>query len=211
MQVKLLRAVQEKSVRPVGSSTEVPVDVRIISATHRDLSKEVSNGNFRQDLYYRINVIQLIVPPLRERAADIPKLADHFITSIAKQWGVTKPAMSKEALNALREYSFPGNVRELENTLERAIALCESDTIAFEHLQLPERGTGGITANDDNVLLRDDMPLEDQLTDIEKQAILQALEETRRNKTAAAKKLGMSFRSLRYRLKKLGLDEEQER
>lgn len=214
MQVKLLRAIQEKTIRPVGSATELAVDVRIISATHKDLSKEVATGRFRQDLFYRINVIQLGVPALRERRADIPLLVEFFIKRIAKAWGIENPAISKQALQSLYEYPFPGNVRELENTLERALTLCEKNTIELEHLQLPEYNNNA--SRDENIksnrgdtkLLPKGIALEEHLSDIEKQAILQALEDTKWNRTAAAKKLGMTFRSLRYRLKKLGLDEE---
>ena len=214
MQVKLLRAIQEKAIRPVGSSTELAVDARIISATHKDLSKEVSAGRFRQDLFYRINVIQLSVPALRERREDIPLLVDFFIKRITKEWNIDKPAISKAAMDALFYYPFPGNVRELENTIERALTLCEKNTIDLEHLQLPEINKNisveysSQTDRDDTQLLPKGIALEEHLSDIEKQAILQALEDTKWNRTAAAKKLGMTFRSLRYRLKKLGLDDE---
>jgi two-component system response regulator PilR (NtrC family) len=221
MQVKLLRAIQEKAVRPVGSSSEQTVDVRILSATHKDLAHEVEQNNFRQDLFYRINVIQLKVPSLRERSEDIPLLADFFINKISKEWGIGKPSLSDDALKALNNYAFPGNVRELENSLERAITLCDNGKIAIEHLQLPNGSSGTlnnsasagtpselIAQRSSNEQLPPGVALEDHLSDIEKQAILKALDETKWNRTAAAKKLGMSFRSLRYRLKKLGLDQE---
>ncbi|HET8731455.1 MAG TPA: sigma-54 dependent transcriptional regulator, partial [Moraxellaceae bacterium] len=137
MQVKLLRAIQEKSVRPVGSPREVPVNVRIVSATHRDLAVEVAAGRFRQDLFYRINVIQLKVPPLRERGDDILYLAQSFLKRIAADWGIPEPTFSDEARAALRHYAFPGNVRELQNILERALTLCDHGVILPEHLQLP--------------------------------------------------------------------------
>ncbi len=212
MQVKLLRAIQEKAIRPVGSAQEKNVDVRILSATHKKLDLEVENGNFRQDLFYRINVIELRAPSLRERVEDIPLLANYFIEKISKEWGIDKPKLSAKALKALQNYSFPGNVRELENTLERALTLFEDNTIEVDHLQLrtinkpppPEL----IAQRDKSEPVPEGIALEDHLSDIEKKAILQALEETKWNRTAAAKKLGMSFRSLRYRLKKLGLDKE---
>lgn len=215
MQVKLLRAIQEKSVRPVGSSHEEAIDVRVLSATHKNLADEVERGNFRQDLFYRINVIQLQVPSLRERSSDIPLLIEYFINKISNEWKIEKPSISKQALQALNDYAFPGNVRELENTLERAITLCDNNQINVEHLQLPNfeknlaqedmttRRAAGVSEN-----LPSGIALEDHLNDIEKIAILKALDETKWNRTAAAKKLGMSFRSLRYRLKKLGLDQD---
>jgi two-component system response regulator PilR (NtrC family) len=199
MQVKLLRAIQEKAVRPIGAQRETHVDVRILSATHKNLAHLVREGRFREDLYYRINVIELQVPSLRERPEDIPELVAHIIERLARQLGGSMPHLSTEALDALRAYDFPGNVRELENILERAITLCESDVITPAELGLPERSqdedddTGG--AN-----------LDDYVNEREKEAILKALEQTRHNKTAAARLLGISFRALRYRLKKLGLD-----
>ncbi len=211
MQVKLLRAIQEKAVRPVGGQREIATDVRILSATHKDLAKLVDQGDFRQDLFYRINVIQVSVPPLRERREDIGGLAQHFLQSLATDWQMDLPRLSPNAQKALENYQFPGNVRELENILERAVTLCDDEVITPEHLQLP---TDGVPVTRVNPTIGDrSLPefvdgdsLEDYLTDIEKQAILRALEDTRWNRTAAAKKLGMSFRSLRYRLKKLGLD-----
>ncbi|HEX4869786.1 MAG TPA: sigma-54 dependent transcriptional regulator [Moraxellaceae bacterium] len=209
MQVKLLRAIQEKSVRPVGSPREVPVNVRIVSATHRDLATEVAAGRFRQDLFYRINVIQLKVPPLRERGDDILYLAQSFLKRLATDWGVPEPVLGEDARAALRRYAFPGNVRELQNILERALTLCDQGTIQPEHLQLPEhapvpeaREAGAAAVEPFSG------SLEDYLVEIEKSAILKALEETRWNRTAAARKLGMTFRSLRYRLKKMGLDDD---
>ncbi len=215
MQVKLLRAIQEKAIRPVGAQEETPVDVRILSATHQDLSALVDKNLFRQDLFYRINVIQLHVPALRERAADIPLLVEFFINKISGEWQIEKPEVAPETLAILQNYAFPGNVRELENTLERAITLCESGILKPEHLQLSASGTGNLHApdisasdNKENTQLPKGIALEEHLSDIEKQAILTALEQTKWNRTAAAKKLGMSFRSLRYRLKKLGLDDD---
>jgi two-component system response regulator PilR (NtrC family) len=199
MQVKLLRAIQEKAVRPVGSQQEVPVDVRILSATHKDLSQLVSEGAFRQDLYYRINVIELKVPALRERHEDIVILAEHFLQRLSRQNQVTVPRLDPSAMESLQRYHFPGNVRELENILERALTLCENDTIEADDLQLPDDDQ----ANDEQASAK---PLEPWLEGLEKEAIVKALEQTRYNKTAAAKLLGISFRALRYRLKKLGID-----
>ncbi len=201
MQVKLLRAIQEKSVRPVGAQTELPVDVRILSATHKNLQQLVEEGEFRQDLFYRINVIDLKVPSLHERKDDIPQLADHFLTKIAHQAGLEKPRLSDEALEALIHYPFPGNVRELENILERAFTLCEGETITEEDLQLP-----AAAQSSDPTPAPAEQPLDSYLDNRQKEAIQQALKKTKYNKTAAAKLLGISFRQLRYRLKKLGID-----
>lgn len=204
MQVKLLRAIQEKAVRPVGTQQEESVDVRLLCATHRDLAAEVAAGNFRQDLFYRINVIELKVPPLRERREDIPLLARHILQRLAQRNQDNSATLSPQARERLLNYRFPGNVRELENILERAYTLCEGDRIEAEDIQLsstpvsPDSSTADIDQIDS---------LEDYLDEIERKALEQALEETRWNKTAAAKRLGLTFRSLRYRLKKLGLDD----
>jgi two-component system response regulator PilR (NtrC family) len=199
MQVKLLRAIQEKSVRPVGAQMEMPVDVRILSATHKNLARLVEEGQFRQDLYYRINVIELHVPGLHERREDIPQLAQHFLTKIGNEVELDVPELSPQALQALMDYPFPGNVRELENILERAFTLCEGDLIEREDLQLPD-------TSHDKPTLQQEQPLNSYLDTHEKEAIQQALERSRYNKTAAAKLLGISFRQLRYRLKKLGIE-----
>ncbi|GAB6388215.1 sigma-54-dependent transcriptional regulator [Stutzerimonas marianensis] len=203
MQVKLLRAIQEKAVRAVGGAKEVVVDVRILCATHKDLAAEVSAGRFRQDLYYRLNVIELRVPPLRERREDIAQLADTMLRRLAQECGDTPARLHPDALAKLQSYRFPGNVRELENMLERAYTLCEDDQIKAGDLRLadaPGVGDGGEAS-----LARIDN-LEDHLEEVERKLIMQALEETRWNRTAAAQRLGLSFRSMRYRLKKLGLD-----
>ena len=221
MQVKLLRAIQEKSIRPIGTQKEVSVDIRILSATHKDLSIEVEGGHFRQDLFYRINVIQLTVPPLRDRKEDIPILAEHFIQRLSREWQMAAPTLTSCAKGALFAYTFPGNVRELENILERALTLCDASDITAENLQLPsaqitETGTAELTgptvtpAAAPSTSLPEGHTLETYLTDMEKNIILHALDETRWNRTAAAKKLGMTFRSLRYRLKKLELDDDKE-
>ncbi len=197
MQVKLLRAIQEKVIRPVGSQSENRVDVRILSATNCDLSERVKQGVFRQDLLYRINVIELKVPSLRERAEDIPILIDHILEKMVLDSGHMKPKISKEAEALIKSYHFPGNIRELENILERAVTLCTDNLIKKEDIQLSE-----ISKKEEN----SKSALDSMLDDIEKQKIVEALEKTRWNKTAAAKLLGISFRALRYRLEKLGLD-----
>lgn len=199
MQVKLLRAIQEKKVRPVGMQKEEPVDVRIISATHKNLAELVAQGEFRQDLFYRINVIELHIPALRERREDIALLAEHMLESIARQNGLKKASIEKQALENLSRYDFPGNVRELENILERALTLCDGNRISGEDILLPDSA-------DETPLADQALPLESYLERMEREAIIRALDETRWNRTAAAKKLGISFRQLRYRLDKLGID-----
>ena len=202
LQVKLLRAIQEKKIRPVGEQREIAVDVRVLSATHKDLAKMVQEGSFRQDLYYRINVIELSLPPLRARPSDIPQLTAHLLKGLSSNNGIPTPQLSDSALHALKNYYFPGNVRELENILERALALHEGDTIQADDLNLPI----GLELAAAEEFDAEKMSLESYLEDIEKKALSSALEENRWNKTATAKYLGMSFRSLRYRLKKLGLE-----
>ncbi len=226
MQVKLLRAIQEKQVRPVGAADEIATDVRILCATHKNLELEVSEGRFRQDLFYRLNVIQLSVAPLRERREDIAQLTQHLLHKLATDIGLTAPTLSANALRILENYHFPGNVRELENILERAFTLCDSNIIDTQDLQL--RGhdhpfdngsektyaTNKSSARSNNVQL--DYParcaeyssLDEYLQDVEKEILCHALEQAKWNKTLAAKQLGISFRSLRYRLQKLGLDDE---
>lgn len=203
MQVKLLRAIQEKAVRAVGGAVEIAVDVRILCATHKDLASEVAAGRFRQDLYYRLNVIELRVPPLRERREDIALLADNMLRRLAQECGDSPARLQPEALAKLQSYRFPGNVRELENMLERAYTLCEGDVIKASDLRLAD--APGATDGGDASLAQIDN-LEDHLEEVERKLIMQALEETRWNRTAAAQRLGLSFRSMRYRLKKLGLD-----
>ncbi|MBX8495685.1 sigma-54 dependent transcriptional regulator [Pseudomonas cichorii] len=203
MQVKLLRAIQEKSIRSVGGQQEQVVDVRILCATHKDLNAEVAAGRFRQDLYYRLNVIELRVPPLRERREDIDQLVSSVLQRLAANCGLTSARLHPQALETLKSYRFPGNVRELENMLERAYTLCENDEIHASDLRLAESGT---PQEHDGHNLADIDNLEDYLESIERKLILQALEETRWNRTAAAQRLSLSFRSMRYRLKKLGLD-----
>lgn len=203
MQVKLLRAIQEKAVRAVGGQTENVVDVRILSATHKDLAAEVAAQRFRQDLYYRLNVIELRVPCLRERREDIPLLATSVLARLAQGSGQPAAQLTPAALETLKGYRFPGNVRELENMLERAYTLCEDDRIEASDLRLSETASS-VETGEPSLAQIDN--LEDYLESVERKLILQALEETRWNRTAAAQRLNMSFRSMRYRLKKLGLD-----
>ncbi len=212
MQVKLLRAIQEKAIRPVGSEHEVAVDIRVLSATHRDLAQEVQKETFRNDLYYRINVIQIDLPPLRQRQSDIGLLSDHFLSRFAQQSGLRAPLLETAALTALQEYAFPGNVRELENILERAFTLCEEDIITRDDLQLPNTptNTSSSALNSTGSDFQSIDNLDAYLEDIERDVISAALEECRWNRTAAAQRLGISFRSFRYRLKKLGLDNSEE-
>ena len=198
MQVKLLRALQEKRVRKVGSVTEEAVDLRVICATHRNLKDCVDKGVFRQDLYYRLNVIELRMPPLRERMDDIPVLVDSLLLKLV---GEGHPRLSEAAKAALQTYSFPGNVRELENILERATALAGGEVIEADDLQLSLADTlAGETPG------RGSESLDDYLNRLERQAILEALQQTEGNRTAAARQLGVTFRSLRYRLERLGIE-----
>lgn len=203
MQVKLLRAVQERAVRPVGAETEVPVNVRIISATHKNLNDLVNQGAFRQDLYYRLNVIEVRTPPLRERADDIPLLSEHILSRMARESGLdAPPKLDSAAQRQLREYNFPGNVRELENILERAITLCDGKLITANDLQL--RPSAPVQFS--STVSSENAALGEHIEEIEKRAIREALEKARYNKTRAAELLGMSFRSLRYRIKKLNIE-----
>jgi len=200
MQVKLLRVIQEKAVRTVGAAQEKPVDVRILSASHKNLVQLVANGAFREDLYYRINVIELTIPSLRERKEDIPLFIDQLLHNLADKMGMELPSIDEKAITTLQDYHFPGNVRELENILERAIALSDNNTITTHDLHLK--------AVTNNETAASDMPATEpmNLAGQERQSIMQALEQTRWNKTAAAKLLGLSLRQLRYRLQKLDIE-----
>lgn len=203
MQVKLLRAIQERRVRRVGDVSEDPVDVRLISASHQDLAQAVAEGRFRQDLFYRLNVIEMRMPPLGERREDIPQLAWYIAGRLAREIGAAAPEITPAAMTALQQYSFPGNVRELENILERACALGDGAAIDTDDLCLqPQAALAEVGADSG------DLPLQDYLDKVESEAILKALEATRGNKTAAARKLGVTFRSLRYRVDRLGLDKD---
>ncbi len=200
MQVKLLRAIQEKRVRKVGATTEDPVDVRIVCATHQNLAALVEAGKFRQDLYYRLAVIELRMPPLRECREDIPLLADAILARLGGEGAAARPRLAKPALDALLAYDFPGNARELENVLERAIALSGSAEIQPDDLQLaPPAAVAEPRAPNAK------WPLQEYLDRLEREAILEALDKTRFNRTAAAKLLGITFRALRYRMERLGI------
>jgi two-component system response regulator PilR (NtrC family) len=221
MQVKLLRVIQEKTVRPIGEQREAPIDVRILSATHKNLADLVAQARFREDLFYRINVIELRVPALRERAEDIPDLADAIVRKLARRLGIEPPVLTPQAIDVLQNFQFPGNVRELENVLERALALCDQKRIDVTDMQLravarsenapplaPDtiaqmRALGAPSASPPEASRS---ALGEQLEDVERAAIVKALEAARYNKTAAAKALGMTFRALRYRIKKLGIE-----
>jgi two-component system response regulator PilR (NtrC family) len=205
MQVKLLRVIQEKTVRRLGDTTEQPVDFRVISATHQNLHDKVQANEFRQDLFYRLNVIELKMPSLREIPEDIAQMAQDILARIARPGRSAPISLSQEALNALAAYDFPGNVRELENILERAVALCEGDTLRAADLYLtPERAHSA--ARTSTLSAERTLPLHEFLDQIEREQIVKALEQTRFNKTAAAKVLGITFRSLRYRLDRLGIE-----
>ncbi|HDY84087.1 hypothetical protein LCGC14_0715140 [marine sediment metagenome] len=209
MQVKLLRAIQEKTIRPVGSHEEISVDVRILSATHKDLAEGVKQGSFREDLFYRLHVIELIVPPLRERRADIILLAKHILQYLAKKNLMMAPELDEQAISALNHYAFPGNVRELENILERALTWAEGTVISEQDLMLPVPLTPVVTSNNYQLaqpILSVENDLESKLEEQERELITEALQSTRWNKTAAAKRLGITFRALRYKLKKLNLE-----
>jgi two-component system response regulator PilR (NtrC family) len=206
MQVKLLRVIQEKKVRRVGDTQEDSIDARIISATHRSLSEQVEAGQFRQDLFYRLNVIELKMPSLREIPEDIALMVGEVLERLARQAGVPVPVMTDEAMMALRRYDFPGNVRELENILERALALCSDSKINAADLYLTQSASRDKAPALDGALGTRGLPLHDFLDQIEREVIMKALEATRFNKTAAAKLLGITFRSLRYRLDRLGID-----
>jgi two-component system response regulator PilR (NtrC family) len=205
MQAKLLRVIQEKTVRPIGNEQELPINVRILSASHRDLRKRVEEDLFRQDLYFRLNVITIETPPLAQRPDDIPMLAQHFIQKYAKEWQMPALQLAPETLTALCEYSFPGNVRELENILQRAFTMSENDAISIEDLNLPshQNKPSHIIKNATNMANGN---LEAYIENIERLAINEALDATRWNKTAAAEKLGISFRALRYRCSKLNIE-----
>jgi two-component system response regulator PilR (NtrC family) len=208
MQVKLLRVIQEKAVRAVGASQENPVDVRILSASHKNLVNLVADGAFREDLYYRINVIELTIPSLRERKEDIPLFVEQLLATLAEKMGIDmeteKLSLDDEAMTALQDYHFPGNVRELENILERAIALSDDNIITKNDLHLKPAATDRAATQEKTPIEAVDLPM--NLAGQERQSIMQALEQTRWNKTAAAKLLGLSLRQLRYRLQKLDIE-----
>jgi two-component system response regulator PilR (NtrC family) len=204
MQVKLLRAIQEKKARKVGSTQEDSVDVRIISATHQNLADCVESGKFRHDLYYRLNVIELRMPALRDMREDIPAIASAVLDKQAAQAKVSRPDLEEQSMQALSLYDFPGNVRELENILERAMALCDGQKITVSDLQLtPPEAVEAVRTVEGS---EGKWPLQEYLDRVEKEAILEALEKTRYNRTAAAKLLGITFRAMRYRMERLGIN-----
>ncbi len=207
MQVKLLRALQEKSVRPIGSDKEFPVDVRILSASHKDLLQQVEQGNFRQDLFYRINVIEVNVPALRKRKEDIKKLAEYLLEQLSQSQSGNPITISDQAIDKLSNYSFPGNIRELENILERAITLATNDSIESHDLLLPVNQSETNNKKGD-ISSRSNKPLDEYLAEIERIEIEKALNECNGNKTKAAKMLGISFRAMRYKLEKLNIDND---
>ena len=210
VQVKLLRAIQEKRVRPVGANKEIATDVRLLSATHKSLAEEVRSGRFREDLFFRVNVIELVVPSLRERKGDIPTLATTLLERIARANQTSAPQLHPEALETMRGYAFPGNVRELENMLERAFALCDGRQIHRDDLQLgsvPSPTARTQPTTKENILSDVAGDLDAYLADIERRVLSETLEVHRWNRTETAKALGVSFRSLRYRMKKLALDD----
>ncbi len=209
MQVKLLRVIQEKTVRPIGEQREMPIDVRILSATHKNLAELVAESRFREDLYYRINVIEIRVPPLRERRDDIRPLAESILARLEKRIGLTGLKLSTEAWRALETYDYPGNVRELENVLERAVTLSGSGTVEAEHIRLrsvPRAGSASASHAPTIAQPEGGGALTDQLEHLERDAIIKALEQTRYNKTAAAKLLGVTYRALRYKIQKLEIE-----
>lgn len=232
MQVKLLRAIQEKTVRPVGAAAEIKVDVRILSATHKDLARLVEEGKFRHDLYYRINVIELRVPPLRERRSDLVLLANGILQRLGETHGVSPPVLDADAIAALNQYPFPGNIRELENLLERAMTMCDGDRIMADDLHLPSNAPSGpleaptpgfalppapppqqavyapatAPATPAPETLDSALALPEAVEQMERATIEQALLANRYNKTKTAAQLGITFRALRYKLKKLGID-----
>ncbi len=206
MQVKLLRAIQEKAVRRIGSNQEISVDVRILSATHRDLSREVAAEHFRSDLFYRINVIEVAVPSLRQRASDIPLLANFMLEKVASDWGVAAPQLSDEALRCLQSYQFPGNVRELENIIERAATLCDNNRITPADLSLPGTENNHSEPVPVSHLAAATGDIEGYMAGIEQDIISGALEANNGNKTESAKMLGITFRQFRYKLKKYNFD-----
>ena len=212
MQVKLLRVLQEKKLRPIGAKQESATDVRILSASHRDLAEQLAQGLFRNDLYFRINVIQLDIPALRERREDIELLAEYALNKIIGLSDLPKIQMGDGAIGRLLKYSFPGNVRELENILERAVAFCDGDEIMAEHIEIREIATGEAAGEDENTIDRfsAEFDLDEYLEDIERRLITAACEKAKWKKSAAAELLGISLRSLRYKMKKLKLEAEDE-
>jgi two-component system response regulator PilR (NtrC family) len=210
LQVKLLRVLQERVVRPVGATQETAVDVRVLSATNRDIEADVASGKFRSDLYYRLNVIRIELPPLRERREDVPLLAERFVRQFASEMGKDITGFTPDALRALQTYEFPGNVRELENVIERAVALAGARVIGLGDLPRELSGITGAPTPALWELPQEGTRLDEVLTEIERRLILDALARTGGVRTRAAALLGVTFRSLRYRLKKHGLGDDSD-
>jgi two-component system response regulator PilR (NtrC family) len=206
LQVKLLRVLQERAIRPVGSTREVPVDVRVLAATNRDVEADVASGRFRQDLYYRLNVIRVALPSLRERVEDIPALVEHFVRKFASEMGKDVLGLTPDALKTVERYDFPGNVRQLENVIERAVALAGSRSIGLGDLPTEMSRTAGERTPDLLQLPDSGCDLEELLGEVERRLLLEALERTGGVRKAAARLLGITFRSMRYRLAKHALD-----
>lgn len=207
MQVKLLRVIQEKAVMPIGAREEVKVDVRILSATHKPLKPLVEEGKFRSDLYFRLNVIEIHMPGLKERTEDIPILADHFLTEISSQWSDEEsPEISPEAMELLKSHDYTGNVRELINILQRAITMCDGKVIQPADLLLEHVGSNDSQPAQNEAEKQDDQSLDTYMEEIERKMLEEALANARYNKTRAAELLGISFRSFRYKLKKYGIE-----
>jgi len=210
MQVKLLRVLQERKIQPVGSVVETVVDVRVVAATNKDLFEEVQTKRFREDLYYRLNVIQLEVPPLRERSEDIPLLIQHFLGRFSQEQDKRIEGVSPRAMEVLLNYSYPGNVRELENIIERAVTLELDTLISTEVLPTPMmRKEQFLRLASDLELPEEGLELEQMVENLERSLLLQAIERSQGNRTEAAKLLGISFRSIRYRLDKYGISADE--
>ena len=209
LQVKLLRVIQEKEFRRVGDTENLKTDVRIIAASNRELEEEARNGSFREDLYYRLNVIQIKLPPLRKRKEDLPSLIDHFIKKYNKELGRTILRISSEAMAVLQNYDFPGNVRELENIIERALALEGTDIILVETLSEEVRAREHSNFTEEMEIPEEGVNIDKIMEDVEKDLLIKSLKLAAGVKTRAAKLLNVSFRSFRYRLAKYGLDDEE--
>lgn len=208
LQVKLLRVIQDRVVRPVGASQEVQVDVRLLAATNRDIEADVASGAFRQDLYYRLNVIRLVLPPLRERRDDIPLMAERFLKRFAGEMGKDVTGFTADAMRALERYAFPGNVRELENIIERSVALASTRSLGLGDLPAEVSGAASAPAAELLSLPPEGVKLDEVMNEAERRLLVLALERTDGNRTAAARLLGVTFRTFRYRLSKHGLDAE---